>query len=743
MNTKILAIAALAACHAVSATAQFVAEKSTGEQITMNGNNIVFTQDGTTGEWTVGGQDVSQLRSLSIMPMANRLAAYQAPAYTDYYRSTSGWDQRHEWNLANVHDPSVVKADDGYYYMFTTDASFGNAHTGHGHFMCRRSRNLVDWEFLGTTMPSLPAWVEPKLNEIRAAMGLGASTANFADDTQFGFWAPCVRKVKPGLYRMYYAITCPGTIDGDGTWTERAFIGMMETATPADVDSWQDKGYVVTNASDRGLNFHVKADDWANCYFKWNAIDPSYIITPEGDHWLIYGSWHSGFAALQLNPDTGMPMQEQGNPFGSDISAYGQLISTRQMGNRWQASEAPEVVYRDGWYYLFMAYDELSVAYNTRVVRSRSITGPYVGIDGTDVTNRGGDAYPILTHPYKFAEHCGWVGVSHCAVFDDGQGNWFYSSQGRLPAGVYGDDYSNAIMMGQVRRIIWTEDGWPLVLPECYGAVPQAPISEDELIGAWEHIALDYAYQHQDGSSAIILRTDHTVGGAPFEGERWSFDAAKNILTIGSAKLYVAREADWETSPRKATLVYAGLDGRRTLWGKKSQPQITIGATDNSASFWTAFSPYYTIDGGEGTFSFAFTNHTDRANPWDNWILAITNGEERGLSSYKEYAVIRADAYGWGDYATEAQRTAGMAHDYDMSTFAADMDGANVSLNVTISGGKMDMEAITTTTDGRTFTYTYTVSGLPAGAKGAFLTTEKGHLVLSSGDCHATSAATR
>ena len=306
-----------------------------------------------------------------------------------------------------------------------------------------------------------------------------------------------------------------------------------------------------------------------------------------------------------------------------------------------------------------------------------------------------------------------------------------------------GDDYSNAIMMGQVRRIIWTEDGWPLVLPECYGAVPQAPISEDELIGAWEHIALDYAYQHQDGSSAIILRTDHTVGGAPFEGERWSFDAAKNILTIGSAKLYVAREADWETSPRKATLVYAGLDGRRTLWGKKSQPQITIGATDNSASFWTAFSPYYTIDGGEGTFSFAFTNHTDRANVWDNWILAITNGVERGLSGYKEYAVIRADAYGWGDFATEAQRNAGMAHDYDMSTFAADMDGANVSLNVTISGGKMEMKAITTTTDGRTFTYTYTVSGLPAGAKGAFLTTEKGHLVLSSGDCHATSAATR
>lgn len=735
MRTKILAIAATMAAATTATHAQFVAEQNDGEKITVSGNSLTFTQSGEDDEWTLGGTDIGKLRSLSIMPLAQRLASYEAPAYTDYYRPISDWDRRDEWNLANVHDPSVVKAEDGYYYMFTTDASFGNVHTGHGHFMCRRSRNLVDWEFLGTTMPSLPAWVEPKLNEIRAAMGLGPSTADFSDDSQFGFWAPCVRKVKDGLYRMYYAITCPGTIDGDGTWTERAFIGLMETATPWDTGSWVDKGYVVTNASDKGLNFNVKADDWANCYFKWNAIDPSYIITPEGEHWLIYGSWHSGFAALPIDPDTGMPQDALGEPFGGDISAYGQLVSTRQMGNRWQASEAPEVVYRDGWYYLFMAYDELSVAYNTRVVRSRSITGPYTGIDGTDVTTRGGDAYPIVTHPYKFAEHCGWVGISHCAVFDDGQGNWFYTSQGRLPADVYGDAYSNAIMMGQVRRIIWTEEGWPVVLPECYGAVPQAPISEDELTGQWENIALDYGYQHQDVSTAITLRADHTVGGAPMEGQQWSFDAQKNILTIGGVKLYVAREADWETSPRKATLVYAGLNGKQTLWGKKSQGQTTYGATDNTAAYWTAFSPYYASASGDCTFSFSFTNHTDKGEVWNNWILAITNGKERGGSGYNEYAVLRADAYGWGDYANDAQREAGMANDYDWTTFKDDMDGANVDLTVSIKGTTMDMKAITTTTEGKTYTYTYTVSGLPSGAKGAFLSMEKAHIVLDTDRC--------
>ena len=437
-----------------------------------------------------------------------------------------------------------MKADDGYYYMYQTDASYGNAHTGHGHFFSRRSKNLVDWEFMGATMSTLPSWVKTKLNEIRANMGLSASTVNFSDETQFGFWAPCARRVSGNLYRMYYVITIPGTINGDNTWSERAFIGMMETSTPSNVSSWVDKGYVITNASDKGLNFNVKSNDWANCYFKYNAIDPSYIITSSGEHWLVYGSWHSGFAAVQLNASTGMPLKELGNPWGADISAYGKLINTRQMGNRWQSSEAPEVVYHDGYYYMFMAYDELSVAYNTRVVRSKNIDGPYVGIDGTDVTNNGGDAYPIVTHPYKFSKGYGWVGISHCAVFDDGSGNWFFSSQGRFPANVGGNTYSNAIMMGQVRSIRWTSDGWPVVMPERYGAVPQAAITESELVGNWEHIDLSYNYAKQDVSTTMTLATNHTVTAGTWQGATWSYDATNKVLTVNGVNLYLHRVVD-------------------------------------------------------------------------------------------------------------------------------------------------------------------------------------------------------
>lgn len=500
------------------------------------------------------------------------LAAYEAPVYPDHYIDMAGWDQRDRWNLANVHDPSVMKADDGYFYMYQTDASYGNAHAGHGHFHARRSKDLVNWEYLGGTMDAAPAWIAEKCNEFRTAEGLAPLT--FTEDS-YGYWAPVARNLGNGTYRMYYSIVinhakAEGQQGGRGAWAERAFIGMMETSDPAS-NVWEDKGYVICSSTDRGFNWFC-ADDWANAYYRYNAIDPSYVITPEGQHWLIYGSWHSGIAALEVDAATGKPLANLGNPWADSadgIAAYGTRIYTRGANNRWQASEGPEIIYRNGYYYLFLAYDGLDVPYNTRVVRSTSVTGPYVGIDGTDVTTLGGDAFPIVTHPYRFNNDPGWVGISHCAVFSDGNDNWYYASQGRLPAGAYGNDFANAIMLGHVRSIVWTADGWPVVLPERYGAVPQAAVTEEELVGNWEHISLTYRYGEQNASQLLTLGSDHTVAEGPWKGAAWSFDAATSVLTIGNINMHVSRECDWEASPRTHTIVYAGIESTNTYWGKK------------------------------------------------------------------------------------------------------------------------------------------------------------------------------
>ena len=536
-------------------------------------------------------------RDLLLKELDN-FSAKNIPTYTDDYSSYSGWGNRSRWNLANVHDPTVFKAEDGYYYMYQTDASYGNAHTqAGGHFMARRSADLVNWTILGPAMKGdAPAWVKDSCNAVRTRMGLPLLGSTEQNKPAFGYWAPVARKIKDGLYRLYYCIILDNYIktgnitagnDFDGSWSERAYIGMMETSDPAS-NVWVDKGYVICSSSDKIKGGYARSstNDW-NGYFKWNAIDPSLEITPEGDHWLIYGSWHSGLCAIQLDPETGKLPKWPGEPWtigAGTNTRYGKRVATRLASSRWQGSEGPEVIYNPetGYYYLFMAYDELSVAYNTRVARSKNIDGPYVGMDGVNISTNGGDCYPVVTHPYKFnpanasQSVSGWVGFSHCCVFQDGKGNWFYSSQARLPENYNNNAYSNAIMMGHVRSIRWTENGWPVVMPERYAATPQPSISAEELVGTWENIDLSYSYGKQKTSTTLQLNADGTLSGT-YTGT-WEYNPDGQTLKFncrtghsGVLNLCIQREVDWEASPRKVTIVYGGYsaNGRKTVWGKK------------------------------------------------------------------------------------------------------------------------------------------------------------------------------
>lgn len=491
---------------------------------------------------------------------------FDGPTYTDDYTGRASWDQRSSWNLANVHDPTVVK-DGEYYYMYQTNASYGNVHQGHGNYLYRRSKDLVSWEYLGAAFQDVQPWVKDTLNSIRSRMNPSLQPIENPD---YGFWAPHITKVND-TYRLYYSVVIHNPIvqdnDGDDTdyWSERAFIGLAES-NDLSSNSWEDKGMVIHSVADGQETYERNGgDDWSG-YFKYNAIDPSYVVTPEGEHWLIYGSWHSGIAAVQVESETGLPSELNSlEDYGARIAGRGD-VST----NRWQGLEAPEIIYNEetGYYYLFLAYDELSQAYNTRVARSQNISGPYYGIDGSNVTE-GAEAWPMITHPYKFDGHYGWVGISHCSIFQDPEtGKWFYSSQGRLPPDINGINASNAVMMGHVREIYWTEDGWPVVAPERYANVPDATITEEDIPGTWEEVTLAYQYQRMQLSYEVILNEDGSLGGE-LSGT-WSFDEASQTLSINNIELIVDTAWDWEASPRRTTITYAGITASgQSVWGKK------------------------------------------------------------------------------------------------------------------------------------------------------------------------------
>jgi hypothetical protein len=106
-------------------------------------------------------------------------------------------------------------------------------------------------------------------------------------------------------------------------------------------------------------------------------------------------------------------------------------------------------------------------------------------------------------------------------------------------------------------------------MPERYAAVPQQAISASELAGTWEHIDLSYKYGEMRTSTPMEFSADGTITSGPWKGGKWSFNANTNTLTANGVELKVQRECDWESNPRRATIVYAGINDQKSYWGKK------------------------------------------------------------------------------------------------------------------------------------------------------------------------------
>ena len=125
---------------------------------------------------------------------------------------------------------------------------------------------------------------------------------------------------------------------------------------------------------------------------------------------------------------------------------------------------------------------------------------------------------------------------------------------------------------------------------------------------------------------------------------------------------------------------------------------VSLGATDCSTAWWTEFTKDMKIPAGE-TFEFNFTNYSSGANNWNNYVVILRKAD------LAEYAVVRADNYGWGDgYAACTP----IGTQGDLATWLATMNGAKVKLFVTnCNNGTADIQAIVTGNDGSVTTQSY------------------------------------
>lgn len=126
---------------------------------------------------------------------------------------------------------------------------------------------------------------------------------------------------------------------------------------------------------------------------------------------------------------------------------------------------------------------------------------------------------------------------------------------------------------------------------------------------------------------------------------------------------------------------------------------VVLGLEDNSTPWWTYHTENIKVERRQ-TVVVSFTNYSNCINNWNNFCV-ILNGE-----ALNEYAVVRADNYGWGD--GYAACTAIMEDGRDWDTWRAAMDGAKVTVSITNnSNGTADIKAVMIGNDGNTYTQDY------------------------------------
>lgn len=454
--------------------------------------------------------------------------------YEDDYSEFASLSNRDKWGNANVHDPSVIKEGDTY-YVYSTDAiykprgkKFNDDSVHVGNIQIRSSRDLVNWEFEGWALDSIPP--EAVKHVRKHNDGEGATN----------MWAPYVTKVNDE-FRMYYSVSAFGT--------NSSYIGLATAPQP--LGPWTDKGCVVKTTPESEMN----------------AIDAS-VITDEktGKMWMHYGSFFGGLYCVELDSETG---------FTKEQNDQGHLLASRA-NLKEENLEAPEVIYNPDQekYYLFVSYDALFTFYNVRVGRADSPEGPYYdyfGKDMRDTTNN----YPVLTHSYMFGNHPGWSGNAHCGILND-NGTYYMFHQGRLAP-------SNEMMLMHIRRIFWLPDGWPVVSPERYAGIDKETVASKEIPGKWEVIQLqeigpmedlwqgqippggwEYTKKAFNVADTLVFKKNGTTNSE--KSKSWRLD--DGYLYINNSPHALSHAWDWENE--ESTIIFSGIsENGFSIWGKK------------------------------------------------------------------------------------------------------------------------------------------------------------------------------
>ena len=298
-----------------------------------------------------------------------------------------------EGDIRQVHDPSIIKDGDTF-YVFSTRAGIA----------IRCSKDLVHWRLCGDVFAHLPEWAVKDVSGLR------------------GLWAPDVSYFN-GKFYLYYSVSTFGS--------NRSSIGVAtnETLDPAsDKYRWVDQGKVIGSYA---------SDDWI-------AIDPNVVFDEQDQPWLAFGSFWSGIKLRKLERATGQLS-------AADQTLYSLASRPRTLGLP-GAIEAPSIIRKNNYYYLFVSFDFCcrgkDSTYNIRVGRARRVTGPYVDRAGKPMMEGGGTL--VIAGAGR------WAGPGHCSILQDKDGD-------RLVYHAYDTEWRGVSTL-RIALLRWDAEGWPTIV---------------------------------------------------------------------------------------------------------------------------------------------------------------------------------------------------------------------------------------------------------------------------------------
>ena len=396
---------------------------------------------------------------------------------------------------ATVHDPSIIRTEDGIFYIFGS------------HMAAARSTDLLQWTMISTDANRGCTLVEDVQTEMAEALSWAKTTT---------FWAPDVQRLKDGRYYMYYC-TCEGS-------SPLSALGVAVSDAPE--GPYKNLGIILKSGAP-GYNATILP----------NVVDPNVFFDAEERLWMVYGSYSGGIYILEMNPETGFPLEGQN---------YGKKL----LGKNHARIEGPYILYspETEWYYLFLSFGGLASdgGYNIRVCRSRNPDGPYEDALGQDMIQCGGaagtffhdvdyESYGVkLMGGYTF-DLAPWdQNPATIAYRSPGHNSAFYEEETGRYFLIFHTRFANAgeSFQDRVHQFYINEEGWPVVSPLAYrGESPEA-VSAENQPGTYKLILHGHDINVEEKHSVLVtLAADGTVSGA-LEGT-WQSPDGRNIdLTL-------------------------------------------------------------------------------------------------------------------------------------------------------------------------------------------------------------------